>query len=620
MGLGDRLSTKIQVSATFQPDESTEDISVLSSPQNLAGSSLENMEMRSWRDGSVAPLFPAHRSKNRESDWSDSGSIAGHFKCLANHKEATSSHTISQLFEADPLRFERFSLQLDDILFDFSKNRVSAQTMELLTNLARAAGVEQKRDDMFAGLPVNATENRAALHMALRSKDPHGYSVAGRNVMADVHRVLDQMEAFSDKIRAGHLRGATDEKFTDIVNVGVGGSDLGPALAVAALRPYHDGPRCHFVSNMDGAHIADTLALLNPATTLFVIASKSFTTDETMTNAATARSWTVEALGEAAVSSHFVALSTNLSAVNAFGIREEFRFEFWDWVGGRYSLWSAIGLPICLAIGFRNFSDFLSGAEAVDNHFKTAPLEQNIPVIMALLGVWYRNIWKFSTHAVVPYNQRLARFPAYLQQLDMESNGKRIGLDGHSVQHETAPIVWGESGTNGQHAFFQLIHQGTDIIPVDFLIAARCHEPDDTHHTKLVANCFAQSEALMRGKDVAEVRKELCAVGLADDQIDALLPHKIMPGNRPSNTFLFNELSPKTLGMLIALYEHKVFVQGAIWGINSFDQWGVEFGKQLASELHSQLEEKFPTLELNGSTRGLICGYLCKSRIDPVTK
>lgn len=607
------MSTKIQLSANIQAGESTEDVSVLSLPQNLASFPVENMEMRSWRDGSLAPLFPSPRSKNGDSDWSGAGSITGHFDCLAKHKETISSHTISQLFESDPFRFERFSLQLDDILFDFSKNRVAAQTMELLTNLARAAGVEQKRDDMFSGLPVNATENRAALHMALRSKDPHGFSIAGRNVMTDVHRVLDQMEEFSDKIRTGLLRGATGQKFTDIVNVGVGGSDLGPALAVAALRPYHDGPRCHFVSNMDGAHIADILSLLNPATTLFVIASKSFTTDETMTNAATARAWTVETLGEVAIAAHFVALSTNLPAVSAFGIREDFRFEFWDWVGGRYSLWSAIGLPICLAIGFRNFSDFLAGAEAVDDHFKTAPLEQNIPVIMALLGVWYRNIWKFPTHAVVPYNQRLARFPAYLQQLDMESNGKRIGLNGDPVQHETAPIVWGESGTNGQHAFFQLIHQGTDIVPVDFLIAARCHEPDDTHHTKLVANCFAQSEALMRGKSRQDVRTELRGIGLGTDKIDQLLPHKVMPGNRPSNTFLFKQLDPMTLGRLIALYEHKTFVQGAIWGVNSFDQWGVELGKQLAMNLTPFVEGRTNPPNCNGSTSELIKEYLRKS-------
>lgn len=608
------MSTKIQVSATIQPRESTEDVSILSVPQNLAGPFADNMEERCWRDGTMTPLLPAPLRKNGDSDWSDSDSVADHFNCLAKHKEVLSSQTISQLFEADPLRFERFSLQLDDILFDFSKNRVTGRTMELLTNLARAAGVEQKRDDMFAGLPVNATENRAALHMALRSKDPHGYSVAGRNVMTDVHRVLHQMEEFSDKIRAGLLRGATGEKFTDIVNIGVGGSDLGPALAVAALRPYHDGPRCHFISNMDGAHIADALFPLNPATTLFVIASKSFSTDETMTNAATARAWAVEALGEAAIASHFVALSTNLPAVSAFGIREDFRFEFWDWVGGRYSLWSAIGLPICLAIGFRNFSDFLAGAEAVDNHFKTAPLEQNIPVVMALLGVWYRNIWKYPTQAVVPYNQRLARFPAYLQQLDMESNGKRIGLNGQPVRQETAPIVWGESGTNGQHAFFQLIHQGTDIVPVDFLIAARCHEPDDTHHTKLVANCFAQSEALMRGKSAEDVRAELRATGHGADEVDLLLPHKGMPGNRPSNTFLFKQLDPMTLGRLIALYEHKTFVQGVIWGVNSFDQWGVEFGKQLASEMLCVLQSGVSTQDRNGSTSALVRDYFTKSR------
>lgn len=536
------------------------------------------------------------------------------FEQLAAHKRATDNVLIRTLFEADPNRFEKFSLSLDDLIFDFSKNRLSAKTFDLLVALARAAGVEERRDAMFAGEAINQTENRAVLHVALRARPDQSFSVGGQDVVNGIHRELDKIRTFSDRIRAGDFRGATGKVFTDVVNIGVGGSDLGPAVATAALRPYHDGPRTHFVSNMDGSHVSDTMQGLDPATTLFLTASKSFTTDETMTNANTAREWLVSALGEDAVSAHFVALSTNHEAVNAFGIREDYTFGFWDWVGGRYSLWSAIGLPICLAIGFQNFADFLAGAQKVDDHFKQAPLDQNIPVIMALIGIWYRNTWNFPTHAVIPYDQRLSRFPAYLQQLDMESNGKRVTLAGEPVDRKTGPIVWGEAGTNGQHAFFQLIHQGTDIIPVDFLIAARCHEQNDVHHAKLTANCFAQSEALMLGKNRAEVIRELRASGLAADRIEDLLPHKIMPGNRPSNTFLYKQLDPATLGMLIALYEHKVFVQGTIWGVNSFDQWGVEFGKKLANELLPMIEQRIAPSGRDGSTLGLIQSFLDKTQ------
>lgn len=536
------------------------------------------------------------------------------FERLAAHKSAIGSLSIRDHFMGDDMRFERFSLQLDTLLFDYSKNRIDDKTLDLLVGLAVAAGVERRRDDMFAGKSINESENRAVLHVALRAEKSQPFSVGGQDVAAGIHRELERMRDFSDGVRSGRLRGFTGREFTDVVNIGVGGSNLGPAVATAALHPFHDGPRTHFVSNMDGSGVADTLRDLDPETTLFLAASKSFTTDETMTNAETAKAWLVAALGKDAVSSHFVALSTNLTAVGEFGIRPDYIFGFWDWVGGRYSLWSAIGLPICLAIGFRNFTDLLAGARRVDDHFKNAPLRQNIPVVMALLGIWYRNIWNFPTHAVIPYDQRLADLPAYLQQLDMESNGKRVTRSGNPVNRKSGPIVWGEAGTNSQHAFFQLIHQGTDIVPVDFLIAAQCYEEESLHHAKLVANCFAQSEALMLGKDEESVRRELRATGLPDPRIEALLPHKIMPGNRPSNTFLYDKLDPRTLGMLIALYEHKVFVQGTIWGINSFDQWGVELGKKLANELLPMIEERIAPTGRDTSTLGLIRAFLNKSR------
>jgi len=536
------------------------------------------------------------------------------FERLTAHKSAIGSVSIRDHFMGDDKRFERFSLQLDTLLFDFSKNRIDDRTLDLLVDLAAAAGVERRRDDMFAGKPINETENRAVLHVALRGESSQKFSVDGQDVVTGIHHELERMRNFSDGIRSGQLRGFTGRNFTDVVNIGVGGSDLGPAVATAALRPFHDGPRTHFVSNMDGSDVADTLRDLDPETTLFLAASKSFTTDETMTNAETAKAWLVAALGKDAVPSHFVALSTNLAAVEEFGIRPDYTFGFWDWVGGRYSLWSAIGLPICLAVGFRNFTDFLAGGRHADHHFRDTPLRQNIPVVMALLGIWYRNIWDFPTHAVIPYDQRLARLPAYLQQLDMESNGKRVTLSGHPVNRKSGPIVWGEAGTNGQHAFFQLIHQGTDIIPVDFLIAAQCHEDDSLHHAKLVANCFAQSEALMLGKNEEEVRRELRASDLPGPRIEELLPHKIMPGNRPSNTFLYDKLDPRTLGMLIALYEHKVFVQGTVWGVNSFDQWGVEFGKKLANELLPMIEQRIAPSGRDTSTLGLIRTFLNKGR------
>ncbi|HEY9549674.1 MAG TPA: glucose-6-phosphate isomerase, partial [Kiloniellaceae bacterium] len=431
--------------------------------------------------------------------------------------------------------------------------------------------------------------------------------VDGRDVMADVREVLDAMAAFAEAVRDGALGGATGQRFTDVVNIGIGGSDLGPAMVTRALSPYHrDGLRCHFVSNVDSAHLSDTLKGLDPARTLFVVASKTFTTLETMTNARSARAWLVAALGEAAVASHFAAVSTNLEAVAAFGIAESRVFGFWDWVGGRYSVWCAIGLPVMIAIGPARFGEFLAGGHEMDEHFRSAPLAANLPVILGLLGVWYRDVWGFGSHAVLPYDQRLERFPAYLQQLDMESNGKRVTLTGHPVSEATGPVIWGEPGTNGQHAFYQLLHQGSDVVPCDFLVAAQAQEALGDHHLQLIANCLAQSEALMRGKTAAEARAELAAGGLDAAAVEALGPHKVFPGNRPSNTLVYRRLDPRTLGRLIALYEHKVFVQGRIWGINSFDQWGVELGKQLAGELLPLLKGKTAVAGRDASTAGLL--------------
>ncbi|WP_075215598.1 glucose-6-phosphate isomerase [Mongoliimonas terrestris] len=533
------------------------------------------------------------------------------FMRLQAHRTALADRPMRTLFSEDPGRFDRFQARLDDLLFDYSKNRVTDETMGLLVDLAQAAGVEARRDAMFAGAVVNTTEKRAVLHVALRNRAGTPVLVDGKDVMPDVAAVLARMGAFADGVRDGSIDSSSGARFTDVVNIGIGGSDLGPAMVTLALTPYADGgPRLHYVSNVDGAHIADTLKTLDPKTTLFVIASKTFTTSETMTNAATARAWVAGALGEAAVGAHFCAVSTALDKVAAFGIDVERAFGFWDWVGGRYSVWSAIGLPVAIAVGMKNFEAFLDGAHAVDRHFVEAPLERNIPVLMALLGVWYRNVWDFSTHAVLPYDQRLARFAAYLQQLDMESNGKGVALDGAPVTRATGPIVWGEPGTNGQHAFYQLIHQGTDVIPADFLVAAVPHEQLSDHHPKLLSNALAQTEALMRGKTLEEAAAELRKAGKSEAEIAALAPHKVFPGNRPTNTLLYRTLDPHTLGRLIALYEHKVFVQGTIWGINSYDQWGVELGKELATRLLPVLkDEAEPAADQDASTRGLVGAY-----------
>ena len=530
---------------------------------------------------------------------------------LMKHRKRLADVTMREQFAIDPNRFKRYSAEGAGILLDYSKNRIDEDVMNALFDLARAAGVEERRDQMCEGEHINITEDRAVMHMALRYQGDKPVPVDGKDVMGDVRGVLKAIEAYTNSVRSGEIRGHGGEQFTDVVNIGIGGSDLGPAMVTLALAPYtRPDLRAHYVSNVDGAHIHDTLKGLDPKKTLFIVASKTFTTDETMTNAASARAWIADSLGEEAVPNHFAAVSTNIPACAKFGIREDRIFGFWDWVGGRYSVWSAIGLPIALAVGYENFVKFLAGADAMDRHFLSTPLEDNLPVIMGLLGVWYRNVWGFSTHAVIPYDQRLSRFPAYLQQQDMESNGKSVTLAGKPVGWSTGPIVWGEPGTNGQHAFFQLIHQGTDVIPVDFLIAARPHESLPPHHDKLVANVLAQSEALMLGKTEEEVVAGLKAQGLSKAAIKDLTPHKVFPGNRPSNTLFYEQLTPETLGALVALYEHKVFTQGVIWNVNSYDQWGVELGKQLAKALLPKVEGKQSGEGHDSSTQGLLAYYL----------
>ncbi|TCT08179.1 glucose-6-phosphate isomerase [Aquabacter spiritensis] len=529
------------------------------------------------------------------------------WKALAAARAAGSGTRIADLFAADADRFDRFSRRCGPLLLDASKTALTPETHALLLDLARAAGVEARREAMFGGARINATEDRAVLHVALRARDGAPFAREGADITAAVRETLDRVGGFAARVRSGAIAGHRGHAFTDVVNIGIGGSDLGPAMATLALAPYHDGPRCHFVSNVDGAHLADVLKPLNPATTLFIVASKTFTTVETMTNARSARAWIAQALGDAAVGDHFCAVSTALSEVAAFGISADRTFGFWDWVGGRYSLWSAIGLPIQIAVGPERFADFLAGGAAMDRHFRTAPLDENVPILLALVGIWHRNVCGFASRAIIPYDQRLARFPAYLQQLDMESNGKSVTLDGRAPATATGPIVWGEPGTNAQHAFFQLLHQGTDIVPVEFLIAAEGHEPHmRAHHDLLKANCLAQSEALMRGRSLADVEAQLRAKGLDADARAALAPHKVFPGNRPSVTLAYPCLDPFLLGMLIALYEHRVFVEAAIWGINAFDQWGVELGKEMATNLLPAVQGGAAPAGSSGSTLGLL--------------
>ena len=516
---------------------------------------------------------------------------------------------LRELFANDPQRAERFFLPVGKHLFiDYSKNLITQDSMTALFQLARTTGVEALRDRMFAGEPINNTEQRAVMHVALRNRSGRPMPVNGQDVMPDVKAALDHIRTFSEAVRGGQWLGYTGLRITDVVNIGIGGSDLGPAMATLALTPYMDGgPRVHFVSNVDGSHLSDTLRPLHPATTLFTVASKTFTTQETMANARSARDWFVQrAKDEAAIAKHFVAISTNEREVKAFGIAPANMFVFWDWVGGRYSLWSSIGLPIALAVGYGHFEQMLDGAYEMDEHFRTAPLEQNVPIVLGLLGVWYASVLGAASHAVLPYEQHLQRLPAYLQQLEMESNGKRVDRDGRPVECRTAPVVWGEPGTNGQHAFFQLLHQGTSLISTDFLVGIHSHDELGDHHRLLVANCIAQTEALMRGKTEAEVRAELQAQGYANEAIERLAPHKVFPGNRPSTTIVYRKLGPRTLGMLLAMYEHRVFTMAAVWNLNAFDQWGVELGKQLAATIAGELAAAGAESKHDASTNQLI--------------
>ena len=527
---------------------------------------------------------------------------------LAQHCREIQGVHMRDLFATDAGRFDRFSLSLEDLLFDYSKNRVTARTMELLSNLAAEAGVREAAGRMFAGQKVNFTEGRAVLHVALRNRSSRAIFVDGKDVMPDVNDVLGRMRTFCEDLRQGRWLGATGKPIRDVVNIGIGGSDLGPVMVTEALRPYWSTITPHFVSNVDGTHLAETLRRVNPETTMFLVASKTFTTQETLMNASGARQWLVAALGQAAVGRHFAALSTNAAEVTRFGISPSAMFPFWDWVGGRYSLWSAIGLSIACAVGMDRFEELLGGAHDVDEHFRTAPLHANIPVIMALLGIWYADFFDAHAHAILPYDQYLHRFPAYLQQADMESNGKGTDREGHAITgYQTGPVIFGEPGTNGQHAFYQLIHQGTRLVPADFIAPVESHNPRGRHHAALLSNFLAQTEALMRGKTADEVRSEMQAARIPAEKIEAILPHRLFPGNRPTNTILFRKLTPRTLGRLIALYEHKILVQGVVWGVNSFDQFGVELGKQLANRILPELEGTADiSAEHDASTAALI--------------
>lgn len=531
---------------------------------------------------------------------------------LNQHQKEMSAVHMRDLFSQNPKRFEEYSLVVDDILLDYSKHRITQETLDLLLTLAKDANIENWRSKMFSGDKINITENRAVLHTALRNRSNTPVLVDGKDVMPEVNAVLAQMRAFTEQVRNGQWTGYTGKAITDIVNIGIGGSDLGPVMACDALKPYASpNLNVHFVSNIDGAHLMRALEKCNPETTLFIVASKTFTTQETMTNAHSARRWFLNsAKNEAFVAKHFVALSTNAKAVQEFGIDTNNMFAFWDWVGGRYSLWSAIGLSIALYVGMEHFEQMLAGGHAMDKHFQTAPLEQNMPVIMALLGIWYNNFYHVDTHAILPYDQGMARFAAYLQQADMESNGKFICRDGSRVSYKTGPVIWGEAGTNGQHAFYQLIHQGTQTVPADFLMPAQSHykvgSPDDQHHKILLANFLAQTQALMLGKTREEARAELEKQGMSGQALEDLLPHKMFEGNRPTTSIVFKQLTPFMLGKLIALYEHKIFVQGIIWDINSYDQWGVEYGKQIASQILPQLLTTDAVTGFDSSTNGII--------------
>lgn len=534
------------------------------------------------------------------------------WKALSEHWLNVRDVHMRDLFDADPLRFEKFSVKFNDILLDFSKNRITEETINLLTELARESELEKWIEKMFSGELINHTEKRAALHTALRNRSDSPVLVDGKDVMPEIHQVLDRMESISNTIRHGEWKGFSDRNIIDVVNLGVGGSDLGPVMVTEALRPYgKSGLRVHFVSNVDPSHICDTLSNLNPETTLFIVSSKSFTTQDTLENAKTARDWLLEkARDEDAVAKHFIAVAANTQAALEFGIAEENILEMWDWVGGRYSLWSSIGLSIAIYIGMDRFKALLEGAFEMDEHFRTAPFEKNLPVILALLGIWYNNFFHADSYAVLPYDQHLHRFPAFLQQVDMESNGKSVTRSGKQVDYSTGPIVWGELGITGQHAFYQSLHQGTKLVPTDFMVPIESLNPVGQHHTILLSNFFAQTQALTRGRTKEEAKVELEAEGLSDEEIDRLVPYKVFKGNKPSNTILFRALTPRTLGSIIAMYEHKIFVQGVIWEINSFDQWGVELGKQLADTIFKQLSARKPVDNHDVSTNGLINYYM----------
>jgi len=541
------------------------------------------------------------------------------WKALQAHFGKIGGQHMRQMFEEDPGRFERYTLRCNELLVDYSKNRITDETLQLLIQLAEQSDLEQWIERMFSGERINFTEDRAVLHTALRNRSSTPVYVDGKDVMPDVNRVLKQMRVFTESVRSGEWKGYSGKAITDIVNIGIGGSDLGPVMATGALKPYASRLRVHFVSNIDGSQISDTLAELNPETTLFLVASKTFTTQETLTNAHQARRWLLAgASEESAVAKHFVAMSTNTEEVTAFGIDPQNMFVFWDWVGGRYSLWSAIGLSVALYVGMDAFEQMLEGAHEMDKHFRQTPLRENIPVILAMLGIWYHNFFKAESHAVFPYDEHLHRLTAYLQQCDMESNGKRITREGEVVDYFTGPVIWGEPGTNGQHAFFQLIHQGTLLVPADFLTGAKAHHALEEQQQILFSNFVAQTEALMRGKTAEEVRAELEAQGLPEDEIIRLLPHKVFPGNEPTNSIIYPKLTPEVLGMLVALYEHKVFVQGIIWQINSFDQWGVELGKQLAQVVQKELDGGKVAEHHDSSTRGLLDFYLHREQDQQV--
>ncbi|QUJ67716.1 glucose-6-phosphate isomerase [Photobacterium sp. GJ3] len=533
------------------------------------------------------------------------------WKALTAHFEQAQDLQLSELFAKDPSRFEKFSAAFgNDILLDYSKNLITEETLSKLFELADQTELKAAISAMFSGEKINRTEDRAVLHVALRNRSNTPVLVDGEDVMPNVNAVLEKMKQFSDRIIGGDWKGYTGKEITDVVNIGIGGSDLGPYMVSEALAPYKTRLNLHFVSNVDGTHIAETLKGLNPETTLFLIASKTFTTQETMTNAHSARDWFLaEAKDAAHVAKHFAALSTNADAVSAFGIDTANMFEFWDWVGGRYSLWSAIGLSICLSVGFDNFEALLAGAHAMDKHFAEAPLQENLPVILALVGLWYNNFFGAESEAILPYDQYMHRFAAYFQQGNMESNGKSVDRGGFPVDYQTGPIIWGEPGTNGQHAFYQLIHQGTKLIPCDFIAPAISHNAISDHHPKLMANFFAQTEALAFGKTRAQVEAEFAAAGKSPEEVAELVPFKVFEGNRPTNSILVKQITPETLGALIAMYEHKIFTQGVIWNIYSFDQWGVELGKQLANQILPELADNAPVSSHDSSTNGLINAF-----------